>query len=241
MVSWSRWTCGWALSLYPGPRRRAGGVWLWTCCGRLIRVGSPNASDRAGGGSSGAVGAAWPLATGWTCRRSGLGGVVARRVAAALRIWQDNQGCKAGLRRWADSVVFQPGGYAAPGGLSCLHFVSGPVCAVHADQDQWARGIVHVKLLSDLRAGSGPLDEARLASRYLGKYISKGVSGNGACRDCIGEESPRGSIRRRSSSRRGQRAGCRASGRDEDAKVCRRSSRAGSGMAASPVWASWDD
>ncbi|WP_407341382.1 hypothetical protein [Pengzhenrongella phosphoraccumulans] len=37
----------------------------------------------------------------------------------------------------------------------------------------WGRGFVHIKLLGDLPVGSGPLAEARLAARYLSKYVTK--------------------------------------------------------------------
>lgn len=37
----------------------------------------------------------------------------------------------------------------------------------------WGHGFIHIKLLGDLRAGSGVLDEARHAAGYLGKYVSK--------------------------------------------------------------------
>src|SRR5437588_162722 len=39
--------------------------------------------------------------------------------------------------------------------------------------DAWGHGFVHIKLLGDLPTGSGVLGEARLASRYLSKYIGK--------------------------------------------------------------------
>ncbi len=34
---------------------------------------------------------------------------------------------------------------------------------------------MHIKLLGDLPVGSGPLAEARLAARYLSKYVSKNL------------------------------------------------------------------
>ena len=38
-----------------------------------------------------------------------------------------------------------------------------------------ARGRVHIKLIGDLPVGSGALEEARMAARYLAKYVSKNV------------------------------------------------------------------
>lgn len=40
----------------------------------------------------------------------------------------------------------------------------------------WGRGHVHIKLLGDLPVGSGSLEEARLAARYLAKYASKAIN-----------------------------------------------------------------
>lgn len=37
----------------------------------------------------------------------------------------------------------------------------------------WGRGFVHIKLLGDLPVGSGSLEEARRAARYLSKYVGK--------------------------------------------------------------------
>jgi hypothetical protein len=39
---------------------------------------------------------------------------------------------------------------------------------------------VHIKLLGDLPVGSGGLEEARLAARYLGKYVGKALDGGPA-------------------------------------------------------------
>jgi hypothetical protein len=37
----------------------------------------------------------------------------------------------------------------------------------------WGHGFVHIKLLGDLPVGSGTLDQARVAARYLSKYLVK--------------------------------------------------------------------
>ena len=39
-------------------------------------------------------------------------------------------------------------------------------------EESWPHGFVHIKLLSDLSTGSGPLEEARLAARYMSGYLS---------------------------------------------------------------------
>jgi hypothetical protein len=40
-------------------------------------------------------------------------------------------------------------------------------------EEAWGRGFVHIKLLGDLPVGSEALEQARLAARYLSKYLVK--------------------------------------------------------------------
>lgn len=54
-----------------------------------------------------------------------------------------------------------------------VHFAVGRYVRQGAIRDAWGRGFVHIKLLGDLPVGSGTLGEARLASRYLSKYVGK--------------------------------------------------------------------
>jgi len=42
-------------------------------------------------------------------------------------------------------------------------------------RDLWGHGFVHIKLLGNLPVGSGVFEEARLAARYLSKYVTKNV------------------------------------------------------------------
>jgi hypothetical protein len=63
---------------------------------------------------------------------------------------------------------WHPGGH----GLH-VHFAVGRFIRVGLLKDAWPRGFVSIKLLSDLRVPSGPLDEARLAAFYLSKYAGK--------------------------------------------------------------------
>ncbi|MCU1674641.1 MAG: hypothetical protein JWN77_2754 [Frankiales bacterium] len=67
---------------------------------------------------------------------------------------------------------WHPGGH----GLH-VHFAVGRYIRKHVIRDAWGLGLVHIKLLGDLPVGSGELDEARLAARYLGKYVSKTLDG----------------------------------------------------------------
>lgn len=53
------------------------------------------------------------------------------------------------------------------------HFAVGRFIGVRSIEAAWGHGFVHIKLLGDLPTGSGSLGEARLASRYLSKYVGK--------------------------------------------------------------------
>ncbi len=68
---------------------------------------------------------------------------------------------------------WHPGGH----GLH-LHFAVGRYIGHSLIREAWGRGIVHIKLLGDLPVGSGSLQEARLAARYLGKYAGKVLDGD---------------------------------------------------------------
>jgi hypothetical protein len=54
-----------------------------------------------------------------------------------------------------------------------VHFAVGRFIGHGLIREVWGQGHVHIKLLGDLPTGSGVLGEARLASRYLSKYIGK--------------------------------------------------------------------
>jgi hypothetical protein len=56
------------------------------------------------------------------------------------------------------------------------HFAVGRFIARRKIEQAWGRGFVHIKLLGDLPVGSGSLGEARVAARYLSKYVGKEFS-----------------------------------------------------------------
>jgi hypothetical protein len=58
------------------------------------------------------------------------------------------------------------------------HFAVGQYIAKGKIESAWGRGHVHIKLLGDLPVGSGERDEARVAARYLSKYIGKDFDGH---------------------------------------------------------------
>jgi len=74
---------------------------------------------------------------------------------------------------WAPE--WHPGGH----GLHA-HFAVGRWIAQGDIRRAWGRGHVHIKLLGDLPVGSGALGEARLAARYLAKYVGKDLGTRGA-------------------------------------------------------------
>lgn len=65
---------------------------------------------------------------------------------------------------------WHPGGH----GLH-VHFAVGRYVSKRLIDDVWGRGLTHIKLIGDLPAGSGALEEARAAGRYLAKYVSKSI------------------------------------------------------------------
>lgn len=54
-----------------------------------------------------------------------------------------------------------------------VHFALARYVRRHLICSAWGHGFVHIKLLGDLPTGSTSLDEARLAARYLSKYVGK--------------------------------------------------------------------
>lgn len=69
---------------------------------------------------------------------------------------------------------WHPGGH----GLH-VHFAVGRYIGQGVIRDAWGHGHVHIKLLGNLPVGSGTRGEARLAARYLSKYLAKDVGGDG--------------------------------------------------------------
>jgi hypothetical protein len=54
-----------------------------------------------------------------------------------------------------------------------VHFAVGRFIPRGKIEQAWPHGFVHIKLLGDLPVGSGAIAEARLAARYLSKYVGK--------------------------------------------------------------------
>ena len=88
----------------------------------------------------------------------------------------DVAGFFRGLRRSLGdepfAYVWVPEWHKSGHGLH-VHFAVGRFIGRGKIEQAWGRGFVHIKLLGDLPAGSGSLQEARLAARYLSKYVTK--------------------------------------------------------------------
>jgi hypothetical protein len=65
---------------------------------------------------------------------------------------------------------WHPGGH----GLHA-HFAVGRFVPRRLIERSWGHGFVHIKLLDGLPVGSGELAEARLAARYLARYVGRDV------------------------------------------------------------------
>ena len=63
---------------------------------------------------------------------------------------------------------WHPGGH----GLHA-HFAVGRFVPRRLIERAWGNGFVHIKLLDGLPVGSGALAEARLAARYLARYVGR--------------------------------------------------------------------
>lgn len=80
------------------------------------------------------------------------------------------------LRRRVDrdgfAYVWVPEWHKSGHGLH-VHFAVGRFVRRSDINEAWGHGFVHIKLLGDLPVGSGAWEEARLAARYLSKYVGK--------------------------------------------------------------------
>ena len=164
----------WALSLYPDAGE--GGGCLSVPRRALPSAGPPNAERAA-------------AEAGRRARAK------IRRYAAANRLNRlgtltyRGEGCHEPLRLRSDLAAFfreLRGGLDAgrlpyvwvpqwhPGGHGLhAHFAVGRYVPRGLIEGAWGRGFVHIKLLDGLPVGSGVLAEARLAARYLARYVGR--------------------------------------------------------------------
>jgi hypothetical protein len=90
-------------------------------------------------------------------------------VGEFFRALRRELGGKAIPYAWTSE--WHPGGH----GLH-VHFAVGRYVRQRLIRQVWGRGIVHIKLIGDLPVGSGALEEARVAAKYLAKYASKDLA-----------------------------------------------------------------
>ena len=93
-------------------------------------------------------------------------GLVRRDLGLFFRSLRESLGGAAFPYVWVPE--WHPGGH----GLHA-HFAVGKYIRQSIIRDAWGHGFVSIKLLGDLPVGSGRLAEARLAAKYLGKYVGK--------------------------------------------------------------------
>jgi len=79
---------------------------------------------------------------------------------------------RLGLGGDALAYVWVPEWHKTGHGLH-VHFAVGRYVPRSLIVEAWGHGFVHIKLLGDLAVGSGALAEARVAARYLSKYVAK--------------------------------------------------------------------
>ena len=79
---------------------------------------------------------------------------------------------RAGLDAGRFPYVWVPQWHPGGHGLHA-HFAVGRFIQRTLIERSWERGFVHIKLLDGLPVGSGTLGEARLAARYLARYVGR--------------------------------------------------------------------
>jgi len=93
---------------------------------------------------------------------------VRQQVGRFFKSLRDDLGGEAFPYLWVPQL--HPGGHRPH-----PHFAVGRYIKRSLIAESWTHGFVHIKLLGDLPVGSGSLEEARMAGRYLGKYAAKAL------------------------------------------------------------------
>ena len=164
----------WALSLYP--EAGEGGGCLSTRRSTISAGGPPNAeraSEEAGRRARAKIrryAAANKLNRLGTLTYRGVGCheplVLREHLASFFRELRD--GLEVGRFPYVWVPQWHPGGH----GLHA-HFAVGRFVPRSLIAGAWGHGFVHIKLLDGLPVGSGALAEARLAARYLARYVGR--------------------------------------------------------------------
>jgi hypothetical protein len=164
----------WALSLYP--EAGEGGGCLSVVRRALARGGPPNverAAEEAGRRARAKI-RRYAAAN----RLNRLGTLTYRGAGChdPVRLRGDLGGffreLRAGLEAGRFAYVWVPQWHPGGHGLHA-HFAVGRFVPRKLIERSWGNGFVHIKLLDGLPVGSGVLAEARLAARYLARYVGR--------------------------------------------------------------------
>src|SRR5665213_459677 len=164
----------WALSLYPDAGE--GGGCLSVRRRVLPSEGPPNAVRAAEEAGRRARAKIRRYAAANKLNRLGTLTYAGEGCHDALRLRDDLAGffreLRGGLDRGRFPYLWVPQWHPGGHGLHA-HFAVGRFVPRGLIEDAWGNGFVHIKLLDGLPVGSGPLAEARLAARYLARYVGR--------------------------------------------------------------------
>ncbi|HEY8645903.1 MAG TPA: hypothetical protein VIL77_08520 [Gaiellaceae bacterium] len=164
----------WALSLYPDAGE--GGGCLSVRRRVLLSDGPPNAVRAAEEAGRRARAKIRRYAAANRLNRLGTLTYAGDGCHDALRLRDDLAGffreLRAGLGGGRFAYVWVPQWHPGGHGLH-THFAVGRFVPRGLIEDAWGQGFVHIKLLDGLPVGSGALGEARLAARYLARYVGR--------------------------------------------------------------------
>jgi len=166
----------WALSLYPDAGE--GGGCLSVRRRVLLSDGPPNAVRAAEEAGRRARAKIRRYAAANRLNRLGTLTYAGDGCHDPLRLREDLAGFFRELRAGLDGGRFpyvwvpqwHPGGH----GLHA-HFAVGRFIGRRLIERSWGNGFVHIKLLDGLPVGTGTRGEARLAARYLSRYVGRDV------------------------------------------------------------------
>lgn len=165
----------WALSLYPDAGEGGGCLSVQ----RRLPLGGPPNAERAAE-EAGRRARAKIRRYAAANRLNRLGTLTYRGDGChdPLRLRDDLAGFFRELRAGMDvgrfAYVWVPQWHPGGHGLHA-HFAVGQFVPRRLIERTWGRGFVHIKLLDGLPVGSGALGEARLAARYLARYVGREV------------------------------------------------------------------
>jgi hypothetical protein len=166
----------WTLTLYPDAAEAGGSLRANRPVGRRPSVGDPERSKfeavRRARGQIRRYCAANRLNRLGTLTYAGEGLHDPRSLRADVGAFFRSLRAAVGGERFPYLWVPQlhPGGH----GLH-THFAVGRYVNRRLIEQAWGHGFVHIKLLGNLPVGSGALEEARLAARYISPYVSKAL------------------------------------------------------------------